>query len=492
MGGRYTYDFVLTGLMYTRGHRSVYDGWARELQGWSYDEVLEYFKKSENNSEPEEEIDREYHGFEGPLSVGRFPFLPDLASDILAAAQELGMRVHDPNGREQRGFTVAPIMVRDGILASPNKMYLRPALGRPNLRVLIESHVVKVTLEAGAGAGAGAGPGANGGEPRATGVEYRDKWGNVRRARARKEVIVSGGVVGSPQLLLLSGIGPRAQLRDLNVTVVRDLPVGRNLHYHVGFSVVLTMEGKNTNGMTVESLRQFVTKRTGPFASTGLTQVTGFFSSKYAAAGGGADIQLYLDGYSAKCRNRENMRETSDIAFRPIYLASGCRGQLRLRSANPDDKPLVDPNYLCDDVEVNALIEAVELVRNLTETAALRSRVKKFDVAENRACAHLRPTPTPTPTPDAQSATDSRDYWRCVISQYTHGENHHAGTCKMGRPDDPTAVVDHRLRVRGVRNLRVADASVFPTPINCNTIAPTVMVAEKAADMIKRQWANAA
>lgn len=179
------------GLMYTRGHPSVYDEWAKDNEGWSYDELMEYFKKSERNGEPFDEIDKEYHGFEGPMSVSRFPFLPDLATNILKGAKELGMRYGDPNGRRQETFTIAPIMTENGEMASPYKMYLRPALGRPNLRVLLESHVVRINFDKSGS--------------RATGVEFQDKWGKVRKMKARKEVILCGGVVGSAQLLQLSG-----------------------------------------------------------------------------------------------------------------------------------------------------------------------------------------------------------------------------------------------------------------------------------------------
>ncbi len=446
--------------MYTRGHPSIYNEWAKTNPGWSYNEVMYYFKKSENNTEPRDQIEPEYHGFDGPMSISRFPFLPDLATDILAAAKELGFRLGDPNGHKQETFTIAPIMVKDGVLASPNKMYLRPVLTRKNLRVLIDSFVTKISFD-------------NGGR-RATGVEFYDRWGNLRKVKARKEVILSGGVVGSPQLLMVSGVGPKRELQKHKIKLVRDLPVGSNLHHHVGFSVTIRMEGKNTNGMTIESLHEFVTNRTGPFTSTGLTQLTGFFSSKYAKEDV-PDIQLYLDGYSAKCRDHDSMKEHSDITFRPIYLLSKCRGTLKLKSADPYDKPLIDPNYLCEEQEVEALVEAVQLVYNLTRTKALSDKVKQFDVGNNRNCVIYK-------------KSVDREYWKCIIHEYTNGENHHAGTCKMGPAKDPTAVVDNELRVHGIPNLRVIDASIFPSPINCNTIGPTIMIGEKGSDMIKQTW----
>lgn len=177
----------------------MYDGWAKDNPGWSYNELMKYFKKSETNIEPQDEIDKEYHGYEGPMMVGRFPFMPDLALNILDGAKEMGMRYGDPNGRRQETFTIAPIMTQNGEMASPYKMYLRPALKRPNLRVLLEAHVVRIHFDKSG--------------TRATGVEFQDKWGKLRKMKARKEIILSGGVVGSAQLLQLSGKSESIQIR---------------------------------------------------------------------------------------------------------------------------------------------------------------------------------------------------------------------------------------------------------------------------------------
>lgn len=447
--------------MYTRGHPSIYNQWAKRNKGWSYNEVMYYFKKSENNTEPSNYIEKEYHGFEGPLTIGRFPYLPDLASLILEGAKELGYRIADVNGHNQEAFTVAPIMVEEGVMAGPNRQYLRPVLERKNLRVLLHAVVIKVTLDE------------NG--TRATGVEYHDKWGNLRRAKASKEVIICGGAVGSPHVLLMSGIGPKKQLQKHGIRVVRDLQVGGNLHHHVGFAVSIRVAGANNNSMTVASLHEFISKRNGPFTSTGLTQITAFIVSKYSEKGV-PDIQIYMDGYNGKCRDHQSMREHSDITFRPIYLLSKCRGTIKLKSANPYDKPIIDPNYLCDEKEENTLFEAVKLIRNLTKTKVFGEKVIQWDVAENERCSKYK------------GETTYKEYWQCVIREYTNGENHHAGTCKMGPADDPEAVVDNELRVHGIKNLRVADASIFPTPINCNTIGPVIMVGEKVSDMIKKTW----
>lgn len=446
--------------MYTRGSPQIYDGWEADGNyGWNYDEVLHYFKKSENNTQPISHIEPEYHGFEGPMTVGNFPYSPVLAGRILSAAQEMGYAVRDVNGKYQTGFTTASVMVQNGVRASPSRMYLRPVIGRKNLRVLIEAYAVKIDF--------------NRFGNRATGIQFRDKWGILRTVTARKEVILAGGVVGSPQLLLLSGIGPRKDLEKLRIKVIKDLDVGENVHHHFGVGCTVTMRGVTEEAFTSAALYEYVTRGSGPFASTGLTQVTAFLESTYAPENV-PDLQLYLDGYSTRCSQYERETNTTTIALRPVYLLTKCRGYIKLRSANPYDKPIIQPNYLCDETEIEALLEAIRVLQRLMKTESLKKYVIEFDSEAHEACKTIR--------------KDSDDYWRCLVRQYTLGENHHAGTCKMGPSDDPTAVVDPQLRVHGIPNLRVIDASIMPTPINCNTIAPVIMIAEKGADMIRNLW----
>lgn len=446
--------------MYTRGSPKIYDGWeSLGNTGWNYKEVLHYFKKSENNTQPRDKIDPEYHGFEGPMTVGGFTYSPPLAQDILTGAQELGYKIRDVNGRHQTGFTMASVMVQDGVRASPSRMYLRPAIGRKNLRVLIHSYAVKIDF--------------NKLGNKAIGIQYRDKWGNLRKLRARKEIILSGGVIGSPQLLLLSGVGPKRDLQKLNINVVKDLAVGENVHHHFGVGCTVKMKRPTDSSFTTSAFLEYIAKRTGPFSSTGLTQVTAFLESSYTEKNL-PDLQLYLDAFSTRCSQFESESNISTIALRPVYLLSKCRGYIKLRSADPYDKPEIQPNYLCDNNEINALIEAIRTLQNLMNTKNLKKSIMQFDAETRDACKYLR--------------RDSDEYWRCLIRQYTLAENHHAGSCKMGPASDPNAVVDPQLRVYGIPNLRVIDASIMPTPINCNTIAPVIMIAEKGADMIKKDW----
>ncbi len=447
--------------MYTRGSPQIYNEWeAAGNKGWTYKEILEHFKKSENNTQPLSTIEPEFHGFSGPLTVGTFSHFPKIGESFLTAAKEIGYNVIDVNGHNQTGFFIAPVMMKDSIRASPNRMYIRPALKRKNLHVLLESHVVKVDF--------------NEEGNKATGIQFRDKWGGLRIFTCRKEIIISAGVVGSPQLLLLSGVGPKDDLEKLNISVVQDLPVGHNLHVHYGIPIAVKMKEKPESTFTPEAFYEYVSKGTGPFSSNTLTQISAFIESSYTMKNV-PDVQIFIDEYTdMMCKKYERDRNYTEIALRPTYLMSKCRGIIKLKSPDPNDKPIIDPNYVCNEDEISALIEAIRILQRLMNAPSMKKSVIQFDSKEYKNCNSLK--------------KDSDCYWRCRIQQYTIGENHHAGTCKMGPLDDPTAVIDTKFRVHGISNLRVVDAAIMPSPINCNTIAPVIMFAEKASDLIKDHW----
>ncbi|KAG4075602.1 hypothetical protein HA402_003427 [Bradysia odoriphaga] len=450
----------MSGMMYTRGSPQIYNAWnAAGNDGWSYAEVLDYFKKSENNTQPLSSIEPEFHGFSGPMTVGTFSHFPKLGTNFLEAAKEIGYSVRDVNGKYQTGFFRAAVMIKDSLRASPNRIYIRPALKRKNLRVLLESHVIKIDF--------------NEKGNQATGIVFRDKYGNIRKFRARKEIIVAGGVVGSPQLLLLSGVGPKPDLEKHGIPVVKDLPVGHNLHVHYGVAIAVRMKEKPESTFTLEAFYEFVTNRTGPFSSTTLTQISGFIESKYAKENI-PDVQIFIDEYDDECGKFKRDQNVSKIALRPVYILSKCRGTLKLRSPDPYDKPMIDPNYLCDENEIDALIDAIKILKRLMSSPTMKNSVIQFDAGEYKNCDSLQ--------------KDSDCYWRCRIKHYTLAENHHGGTCKMGPSDDPTTVIDPKFRVHGVNNLRVVDAAIMPSPINGNPIGPIIMFAEKASDLIKNQW----
>ncbi|XP_026289306.2 glucose dehydrogenase [FAD, quinone]-like [Frankliniella occidentalis] len=521
----------MQGMMYMRGHPVIYDTWERQGNpGWGYRDVLPYFKKAEGNREMHL-VEPGFHSDKGPLAVQRFPHRPQLAEDLVRAGNELLGYESPPdlNGGNQTGFTIAQMMVYKGLRGSTARMYLRPSMGRPNLVVNTEALVSKVVIDAERG--------------RATGVEFIDKNGVKQTVRAKREVVVCAGAVGSPQLLLLSGLGPTEELEAVGVTPVADLPVGRNLHNHVAATihyVVDDLAGRSVadsesddedyyerdddevGPMSMAALHRFLQRRSGPLASTGLTQVTAFLASKYAE-NRVPDIQIFFDGFHAGCQSelqpalrcappnathsrgdfydvqveldldaaarsaaRSTLRAhksdvvvegcpmTRRIAARPTATRTLSKGRLSLRSADPRDPPLIHGNYFAHERDLLVLVEGMKAAAKLAETKSLRKWGFKLDETPAKGCRHL---------PFA-----SDQYWACVAQTHTGPEHHQAGSCRMGPAGDPAAVVDPELRVHGVPNLRVADASIMPIVPNSNTIAGIVMVAEKASDLIRSAW----
>ncbi|XP_071448683.1 glucose dehydrogenase [FAD, quinone]-like [Hetaerina americana] len=461
---------AMNGMMYTRGNRRIYDDW--NINGWRYDEVLPYFKKAENNRNSGQ-LDEGFHGFEGPLTVQTFPYHPPLSEDVVRAGIELGYRSGDVNGRNQTGFIIAQMMVDDGKRASTARMYLRPNYKRPNLRVATNAHVTRVLFDG----------------IRAVGVEYVDSSGKKNAVRATKEVILSGGSVNTPQLLMLSGVGPKEHLSELGIPVVADIPgVGRNLHNHVSVGVSFTISTPAYQSLDLAALNRYVTEHDGPLSSTGLTQGTAFLVSKYQDDKEFPDLQVFFDGFSARCSRTGQPMECTDgrttgdcgrttITARPTNVLPLSRGHLELHSTDPFEQPDMYAEYFSVEKDLLVLIEGIKLMINVTQTAALASYDFRLNDTNVAGCE------------EEEFGTD--EYWACTIMRYTGPENHQAGTAKMGNDDDPEAVLNNRLMVRGVGGLRVVDASIFPRVPNSNPIAAIVMSAEKLSDMIKVDWETA-
>lgn len=459
----------MQGMMYTRGNPKVYNDWAKlGNDGWSYEEVLPYFIKAENNKNPEL-TEENYHGNEGPLVVQHFPYHPPLSESIVEAGKELGYRTGDLNGVNQTGFAIAQMMVDNGLRGSTSRMYLRKAGSQGNLDVFINSQVTRIHIDKRTNL--------------ATGVEFMDKDGVKKTVRARREVILSCGAIGSPQILLLSGVGPSEDLEGLGIEVLKDLPVGRNLHNHVSAGVGFYINDTSYEILTMKVLKEYLDTHGGPISGTGITQTTAFLLSKYANDGV-PDLQIFFDGFLAACSKTGLDKECTNGEFgecgrryinaRPTNILPKSKGYLKLRSTNPNDHPLIFPNYFSVEQDADVLIDGIMLAIKLSQTQSLQRWGMELDKTPADGCE--RPP------------FGSDEYWQCVVRRHTGPENHQAGSCKMGKAGDPTAVVDPQLRVHGIRNLRVVDASIFPYVPNSNTIAGVIMVAEKGSDMIKNTW----
>jgi choline dehydrogenase len=433
----------INAMIYIRGNRYDYEHWrALGNEGWSYSAVLPYFKQAEN----QERGASEYHGVGGPLNVMDRPYTNPLSEAFIEAGVELGWpRNEDFNGEAQEGFGNYQVTQRQGRRHSAAVGYLHPALSRSNLTVHTQALVTRVLFEG----------------TRAVGIAYL-KDGSEQQVRVNKEVILSGGAINSPQVLLLSGIGPADQLRTLGINVVADLPgVGKNLQDHPFVSVCYaSTQPISLFGIeTAEYLQEYLEHQRGPFTSN-VGETGAFIKTRPDLSE--PDLQyhfapvFYLNhGFTPV--------ESHGYTIGPTLVAPQSRGQLVLRSTDPTQQPAIYANYLASETDMQVLVEGVKLARRLGQTKAFAP----FYGVETH------------PGPQVQSDKEIIEYlWGNVETLY-----HPVGTCKMGQDD--LAVVDEQLRVRGIEGLRVVDASIMPTIVNGNTNAPTIMIAEKAADLLR-------
>ncbi|XP_017890997.1 glucose dehydrogenase [FAD, quinone] [Ceratina calcarata] len=455
---------VMNGMTYMRGSRKDYDDWAKLGNvGWSYQDVLPYFIRSEDNLQANI-MDYGYHGVGGPLTVTQFPYHPPLSYALLDAGKELGYRVVDLNGRTHTGFAIAQTTSRNGSRLSTARAFLRPARNRPNLHIMLNSTATRILFD---------------NNKRAVGVEFvHDE--KINRVSVAKEVVVSGGAINSPQILMNSGIGPKEDLNAVGVPVVHDLPgVGKNLHNHVAYTLVYTINDTDTTPLNWATAMEYLLFRDGLMSGTGVSEVTAMVNTKYAnPRDDHPDVQFIFGGYLADCAETGMVGETKganrSILVFPTYLHPKSRGYIRLRNNDPLSKPLIYPKYLSEPEDVAALVDAIKIGLRFGETDALKRYGFQLNRTPVKNCEHLK------------FGCDA--YWECAVKHDTMPENHQAGSCKMGPPDDPLAVVDNQLRVRGVRGVRVADTSIMPKVTSGNTNAPAIMIGERAADFIKRTW----
>jgi len=425
----------ISAMVYVRGPSGDFDRWAAlGNRGWGFDDVLPYFKKAENHQRGASA----YHGSGGPQDVVEPRWVPPIARAFVAAAREVGLPPNDDfNGATQEGVGYYPLNQREGERHSAAAAYLRPALHRSNLRVESHALVTSVVFQG----------------RRAVGVRY-DKEGSRHEIRAGREVILSAGTIGSAQLLLLSGVGPAAHLRALGIPVVAELPgVGANLQDHP--RVALTFESRQALGLSESEQEQarldYERERTGPLSSPGVS--AGAFA-RVSPQQGAPRVQIVLTSSPAQ----------GSFSLHVALMSPASRGELRLRSRDPSDPPLIHANYLAQESDLDALVEGMTLARRIADAAALAA----YRGAERG------------PGAAAREGEPLRRYIRENATTFFHP----VGTCRMGR--DATAVLDDELRVRGVEGLRVIDASVMPTLIGGATHAATVMIAEKGADLVKR------
>jgi choline dehydrogenase len=434
----------MNAMMYIRGRPLDYDGWSEAgCDGWSYEDVLPLFRRAETNERGSSEV----HGASGPLNVSDLRSPRRLTKRFLDAAAGAGIpRIADVNAPEQDGVSMCQVTIKNGRRWSAADAYLRPARRRPNLRILTGAQVAGLDMDG----------------SRVSGVRGRDRRGREFTARADREVILSAGSIGSPQLLMLSGIGPAGHLREVGIEPRVALPgVGENLqdHPYVISCFESTVNEDLADAEAPRALAEYVLRRSGPLSSN-IGEATAFVRTRPGLAA--ADVQILF----GPVYYHDNGFDTIDghaFSIAACLITPKSRGHLRLRSADPDAKPVLVGNHLAEPEDLESLVAGIKLAHEIAATEPLAS-------VRGRWLVPADPVET-----DAEIEAFAREEAELLY--------HPVGTCKMGTGDD--AVVDPQLRVRGVEGLRVADASIMPVITGGNTNAPAIMIGEKAADLIR-------
>ncbi|KAI1307963.1 Glucose dehydrogenase -like protein [Halotydeus destructor] len=453
LGGSSAINFMV----YVRGNRNDFDHWARMgAQGWSYADVFPYFMKAEDQRDPYYAYNG-YHSTGGPLTVETPP---------------------DPRPVARTGFMLPQGTLRRGARCSTAKAYLRPARKRPNLHVVTFAHVTKIVFDK---------------HKRAIGVNFV-RFQVPTCVYARKEIILSAGAVNSPQVLMLSGIGPRDHLSSMGIPVISNLPVGRNLQDHIYPSLHWYTEAKvsltQDRAMSPISGLKWVTAARGPLTSLGGIEGIGFIHSKYSnVTDDWPDLQLQFISGTPTSGNHEQAKRAmgftelfwnqvmapyknyDTFSIYPILMRPASRGYVKLRSRNPFDPPVINPRYLTDEQDILTLVDGMKFAMKMGNLPVYKQFGAKMYQTLYPGCEKY--------------PLYGDEYLTCMLRSFTQTIYHPAGTCKMGAGWDPSSVVTPDLKVKGVTGLRVVDASIFPQMLTGNTNAGVIAIAERAADIVK-------
>ncbi|KAF5286207.1 hypothetical protein FQA39_LY16377 [Lamprigera yunnana] len=462
----------INAMFYIRGNKNDYNNWAEKgNDGWDYDSVLKHFEKFE---------DTQGHS-DGKLKIMKYVNDHLLRKTLMEAYKELG---YGPYGEENpQGYLDADTTINNGTRSSTAKTFLIKMKERNNAYLAVNAQVAKILLDS---------------DLRTKGVQVRIN-GKLIQLKTSKEVILSAGAINSPQILMNSGVGPRKHLEELDIPVLKDLKVGENLQDHVLFPGLLLNMGPNilvqrTSTSPTDDWYEYLMYRKGPLSTSGSDNFLFFFNSKNISIY--PNLQMYImpvhqhdvDGslktiqkmYNlppevVKIQN-ENNKKSHNVIMVPALSYPASVGKVLLKSSDPFDKPKIFTNYFSDDSDndVITMLQGVRFYQNLVRTKAFMPHKPKMVHIDLLNCGSFAP--------------DSDDYWKCAIRNIGNSVYHPVGSCKMGPKDDSAAVVDSRLRVYGIKGLRVVDASIMPRIVSCNPNAAVIMIGQKASEMIKEDW----
>ncbi|XP_046661245.1 glucose dehydrogenase [FAD, quinone]-like [Homalodisca vitripennis] len=474
---------TINGMLYLRGNPKDYDHWESLGNcGWSYKNMLHYFKKSEDLRSKEVHMHEEawlYHGRGGYLKVESYGGNKEFYKDFISRGfSELGLQSFtDINADHNEGLYVLQGTMHNSRRCSTAKAFIHRFQSRPNLKISKNSLVVKILIDK---------------NKSAHGVQFI-KRGKLITANAKKEIIMSAGTVNSAKLLMLSGVGPQEHLQDLGIKTVADLKVGYNLQDHIimrGFIVSFDIEAKPRD--PIDETFQFLYHSRGNLASIYALTLNGVIKTVQATYPNVQYYYLYFPRNSTASvettlrkvgYNDDIIKAIVDINSRKFFMFIWCvlwrpasRGRILLKSSDPHDYPLIYPGYLSQESDVTDLLEAIQFKNNLINTEAMRNLGAKVEEIDIPAC-NMFPF-------------QSELYWRCIIAQMSSPHYHQVGSCRMGPAESKWSVVDPHLRVHDIKGLSVADASIMPTIISGNTNSPVIAIAEKASDLIKERWAG--
>ncbi|XP_067130634.1 glucose dehydrogenase [FAD, quinone]-like [Centruroides vittatus] len=471
----------INNMFYLRGNKKDYDEWAKAgATGWSWKEVLPYFLKSEGNTDPNF-FNKEYHNSEGELTVSSVIPNNSITNAILEAGIQSGYDIVDFNGPKQTGFGLQQGTIRNGKRCSSETAFLRSAAGRPNLKIITKAFVTEILINS---------------EKVATGVKFHYK-NESRIVKVRKEIIISAGAINTPQLLMLSGIGPAEQLKSLAIPVVADLPVGHNLQDHIVAEVLFFSVNKTIEKtISEDDYLKFLINGTGPLATFKNALGMAYINSPLRSLQDDwPDVQLlFTNSRISTKKDGLKMKQAlglTDEVYKNVFdhyesipnfmvsvalLRPYSRGYVTIKSKNPYEAPIINPRYLSHPKDIEMLVNGMKFAIKLSRTPAL---------------VKLKASLFSTIVPRCESFPHYSDpYLACAARVLSNTQNNPVGTCKMASRNDSTGVVDPELRVKGIKKLRVADASIMPTIPSGNTDVISVMIAEKASELIKRSHFN--